>query len=553
LYLVYKSIVFSEMEITYESKSLDHLGLISGMIDELGLVEVIDSHLSTDGVERDVSLGILCKALIINGLGFSQRTLYMVSSFFSDKPIELLLGDGIDSTQLNDTSLGRCLDRIHTYGSTTLYANIAPVICQKLGLCPKTVHMDSTDFHVDGVYNSNQESVDEHIIHLRQGYSRDHRPDLNQVVLNLIVENQAGIALHMEALSGNVSDKTAFHQTITNYIGQLQSVYDIDYVVMDSAGYTEKTLQSCANDTLWISRVPETLTQSKAIISDSYGSSAWQVLSEDYQYISFESNYAGIAQRWLLFFSQQAYHRELVTLKKNFAKLSQQEYQDFLRLSRESFDCQTDAQKAVDSFIKKCKYIIINNLTFNQVDVYDKKGRPKKDEKATKSHFHIQANVSCQRDNFEKMAQSKGRFIIATNELNQVKLPDGAILPTYKKQSKAEGGFRFLKDPQFMASTLFVKKPERVEALLFIMTLCLSVHAAIEYRIRQNLQEQNQTVPNQLGKQINNPTTRWIFACFTGIHILYTENRTIILNIKPLHIKILNIFGQKYHKYYFLE
>ena len=81
-YLVYKIIVFSVIEITYESKGFDHLGLINGMIDELGLVEVIDSYLSTDGVEREVSLDILCKVLITNDLGFSQRTLYMVSSFF---------------------------------------------------------------------------------------------------------------------------------------------------------------------------------------------------------------------------------------------------------------------------------------------------------------------------------------------------------------------------------------------------------------------------------------------------------------------------------------
>lgn len=98
-----------------------------------------------------------------------------------------------------------------------------------------------------------------------------------------------------------------------------------------------------------------------------------------------------------------------------------------------------------------------------------------------------------------------------------------------------------------------MKKPERVEAILFIMTLCLSVYAAIEYHIRQNLQEQNQTLPNQMSKQINNSTARWIFTCFTIIHVLYTESKTITLNVKPLHIKTLNILGQKYHKYYFLE
>ena len=84
------------------------------MIDELGIVEAIDNHLQIDGKERQVSLGVLCKALILNGLGFTQRTLYMVSTFFEDKPIEVLLGNGIEPSQLNDTTLGRCLDAIHS-------------------------------------------------------------------------------------------------------------------------------------------------------------------------------------------------------------------------------------------------------------------------------------------------------------------------------------------------------------------------------------------------------------------------------------------------------
>ena len=59
----------------YMSKSLDHLGLVSGMIDELDLVNKLNILLETDGVERQVSLGLLIKALILNGLGFTQRTL----------------------------------------------------------------------------------------------------------------------------------------------------------------------------------------------------------------------------------------------------------------------------------------------------------------------------------------------------------------------------------------------------------------------------------------------------------------------------------------------
>jgi transposase len=127
-----------------------------------------------------------------------------------------------------------------------------------------------------------------------------------------------------------------------------------------------------------------------------------------------------------------------------------------------------------------------------------------------------------------------------------------AGLERYKGQSKVERGFRFLKDPQFMAATLFVKKPERVEALLFVMTLCLSVYAAIEFRLRQALILLNLTLPNQLGKQVKNPTARWIFACFTPITVLYINQNPQILNLNELHRKVIGLFGPKYHKYYYV-
>lgn len=535
----------------YSSKSLAHLGIVSGMIDELGIVEAINNHLQIDGKERQVSLGILCKALILNGLGFTQRTLYMVSTFFEDKPIEVLLGNGIEPGQLNDTTLGRCLDAIHSYGCTTLYANVAAQICERLGLAPKTVHMDSTDFHLEGVYNSKEVAVNEHLIHLRPGYSRDKRPDLNQVVLNLIVENQAGIALHMEGLDGNTSDKTAFNETVRKHIGQLQAVFEIEYVVMDSAGYTEKTIIDCGQQTKWISRVPETLKESQKAIAGKYEN--WENIMPGHKSVRVKSEYGGVEQRWLVIFSAERYEREKETLKKNYLKGSEKEYREFRKLSRAEFDCQKDAEKAAEGFVKKCKYISLGEIEYIEKKFYDKKGRPGKGEIAVGKRYAIEAKVSCERARYEEKVAKKGKFIVATNEMDEEKLSDQEMLKNYKGQAKVERGFRFLKDPQFMAATLFVKKPERVEALLFIMTLCLSVYAAIEYRVRKKLEAEKETLPNQLGKEVKNPTMRWIFACFNGIHILYTAEKKQVLNIKPLHLKVLNLLGQKYLKYYFLN
>lgn len=535
----------------YSSKQLDHLGIVSGMIDELGLVSQIDSLLSVQNKERDLSIGTICKALILNGLGFVQRTLYMVPSFFEDKPIELLLGKGITAEQLNDTSLGRALDDIHKYGCTELYAGLVPQICKTLGLQGGPVHMDSTDFHVDGVYNSRKEEVEEGIIHLRQGYSRDHRPDLNQVVLNLIVDNKAGIPLHMAGLDGNMSDKVAFQQTIEEHIRQLQSVTNLSHLVMDSAGYTEKSLTSCGDTLLWVSRVPETLTVSKEVITASYAN--WQKLSEGYEYVALEQTVYDIKQRWLLVFSQAAYEREMISLRKDFAKKSEVEYKAFIKLCNEAQDSDASAQKVFDQFLKKCKYLSIKQLPFEKKAIYDKKGRPSKTDIPTGFQYFIRGEAYTKRETFEKMAHTKGKFIIATNDLDKQKFSDVQCFETYKGQSKVERGFRFLKDPQFLASTIFVKKPERVEALLFIMTTCLTVYAAIEYRIRQQLQQQDLTFPNQLGKQVKNPTARWVFQCFSNITLLFNDTieNPVILNLKPNNLFIINLLGEKYHKYYF--
>jgi transposase len=78
-----------------------------------------------------------------------------------------------------------------------------------------------------------------------------------------------------------------------------------------------------------------------------------------------------------------------------------------------------------------------------------------------------------------------------------------------------ERGFRFLKDPLFMASTLYLKSPKRIMALMMVMTLCLLVYAALEYRIRQALQQHDQTFPNQKGQPTRTPTARWVFQFFT--------------------------------------
>jgi transposase len=90
---------FSNQEI--EIKNLDHLGIVAGIIDEIGLVDKINELLGTDSREK-INCGEVVKAIILNGLGFVSQPLYLFPHFFKDKAVERLLGKGIKAADLND-------------------------------------------------------------------------------------------------------------------------------------------------------------------------------------------------------------------------------------------------------------------------------------------------------------------------------------------------------------------------------------------------------------------------------------------------------------------
>ena len=115
---------------------------------------------------------------------------------------------------------------------TELYSLIAATAAKRLGLCPVYAHLDTTSLHVDGRYNSDEEPS-EHVVHITQGYSHDHRPDLNQVMLELIIEHQAGIPVLMRPLSGNSSDAQEFGHVIRTHIEQLHATYGATSVVAE--------------------------------------------------------------------------------------------------------------------------------------------------------------------------------------------------------------------------------------------------------------------------------------------------------------------------------
>ena len=165
--------------------------------------------------------------------------------------------------------------------------------------------------------------------------------------------------------------------------------------------------------------------------------------------------------------------------------------------------------------------------------------------------YRIEGNPGSLLQERTRLIERKSCFILATNELDSEELPDEELLKAYKDQQKVERGFRFLKDPMFMASTLFLKSRKRIMALMMVMTLCLLVYAALEHRIRGTLDMNNETFPNQKGEPVSNPTARWVFHFFSGIHLLTIKGvQQVVLNLNEHHLRLLKLLGRRYEKLY---
>ena len=150
-------------------------------------MELINQKLGVDNREK-IATGQVIKALILNRLGMVSRPLYLFSQFFEDKAIEKLLGTGINSEYLNDDTLCRVMDDIYQLGLTNLFIELGLLVIKKFKIETKYAHLDSTSFHLHGEYNNIEttENYQERPILITKGYSRDHRPDLKQCVLDLI-------------------------------------------------------------------------------------------------------------------------------------------------------------------------------------------------------------------------------------------------------------------------------------------------------------------------------------------------------------------------------
>lgn len=542
-------------------ENLDHLGLVAGLIDELDLVELIDERIAPHCLEH-VSAGQVVKAMILNALGFLSAPLYLFSEFFESKAVSHLLGDGVEAHHLNDDRLGRVLDELYTEGTTSVFLQVALQAVERFEVDIRQRHLDATSVSVEGTYAVSGEANLEEVpaadvstetvaeptpIRLCRGYSRDHRPDLKQFLMTLVCASDGGVPLWLQVASGNEHDAQQFARVMKDFGEQWTSD---GLFVMDAAFYTEPNLQQVGTMG-WLSRVPLTLKAAQELVhSDVTTLVEVPCDRKDYRMWEVEQTYGGVPQRWILVESQTR-KADASLWQPELEKLERRLNRQLKSLTQQVFACKPDALEALMQFQEKLEVHHLTQVSVQSVRAKRAPGRPAKSAEPTPVQgYRLQATLTRTTTAEETFSRQRSRFILATNQLDKTRWPAQKCLNEYKGQQTVERGFRFLKDPLFFASSVFVKKPQRVEALALIMALTLMVYTLAERKLRQALDAQNQTVLDQRKQPTAKPTFRWIMQKFQGIHWVYLNGQRQISNLNDERRLIIHLLGPPVERYY---
>ena len=273
-----------------------------------------------------------------------------------------------------------------------------------------------------------------------------------------------------------------------------------------------------------------------------------------YSWSEHKSNYGGIEQRWLVVESSLRRDSDRRQLENKLKKAEIESQNKLRELSKIEFACAADAVAAAHRLSKQLKYHNLTQISSPQVTVKpDAKLLVRSPERSDSNlRFKVQAQLELDASAIGKEIKASGKFILATNVLETKQLNPDDMIVKYKEQQSTERGFGFLKDPLFFTDSVFLKSPERIEALALVMGLCLLVYTLGQRLLRHNLQRTNSTLKNQLGKPTHRPTLRWIFQIFQAIHLVNIQGTQQIYNLNDERIAILNLLPTSCRSYYLL-
>jgi transposase len=515
---------------TIEAYQVQHLPIVKAYADKIGLVEAINQVVPT---EMAIDPGTVVLGLILDTLS-GRSPLYRLEEFFAHQDTALLLGKAIAPGAFDDDTVGRVLDRLYDTGTMKVLTACAIRADQALHFDKRYVHFDTTSMTVYGDYAVPEEQKVPFTI--TYGYSKDKRPDLKQFVFATLCVDRA-VPIWGKPEDGNASDKTVNNTLLSNiatFLGKHGVAPGAYIYVADAALVTEDNL-AALGDTLFITRLPATYNECGRIIAEAVAHNTWEeigVLAQtkptkhrpatSYKASEGEVTLYGTAYRAVVVHSSAQDKRRQQRLARDI-QASYSTLQTTVRTAeQQEYFCRADADAAAAKLRAVPTAYHRVDVTVEERPVYGR-GRPSphKLRPVKAIRYRLKTTISPQTERILRLEAEAGCFVLLTNVPTAGDLAHnaGEVLQAYKEQHGTEQNYGFLKDP-VIVNSLFLKKPERLEALGMVLVLALLIWRVMERSMRTYVDTTGTPLTGWDKKATERPTAFMMVTKFAGMIVL---------------------------------
>jgi transposase len=513
-----------------EAYPVHHLPIIKAYADQLGLVSLINHYVPT---EMDVDAGTVVLGLVLDTLS-GRSPLYRLEEFFACQDTELLLGKALPPQAFTDDTVGRVLDRLYDFGTMRLFTDCAVRAVTRFDLERRYVHFDTTSRSVWGDYQFAE--TQDLPFQLTYGYSKDKRPDLKQFVLSTLCVDRA-VPIWGKSEDGNASDKT-LNTTLLSEITQRLASYGVQpgaYIYIADAALVTADNLAALRDTFFITRLPATYSECSRVIAEAVAHNHWEevgVLAQTpptkhrpgtfYKVAEGEVTLYGKTYRAVVVHSSSQDQRRQQHLQRDI----QASYATLEATVREAihqeYFCHADAEAAA------AKLRALQSAYHGvQVDVEERPqygpGRPSRTQprRVKAWRYGLQVTLHERSEVIARKTQETGCFVLLTNVPTVGEMAHTArnVLRAYKEQHGIEQNFGFLKDP-LIVNSLFLKKPERIEALGLVLLLALLLWRLVERTLRVHVETTETPLTGWDKKATQQPTAFMMMTKFAAVIVI---------------------------------
>ncbi len=211
------------------------------------------------------------------------------------------------------------------------------------------------------------------------------------------------------------------------------------------------------------------------------------------------ADYGGRKQRWVIVENRETKHKERATPKKNLEREEAVIAKACQKLTRKVFVQKEELREVIESQRKQHPLFIFNHQILGVFKKFPNSKRK------IKVGYKILYRFSKNETRIEKLRQRKGKFILATDCLDDGGITAEEIIGAYRNRNRGiEGCFKFLKRRDLNLNQIFLKKESRIESMMIIMTFILFVNNLGHKKLREFLASEDLAIPNQMGRSTKN-------------------------------------------------